>query len=89
MPAHSRLASGRVGKSPKKAQKKRTKAVIEVNQVTSQNTKHALPMEAGAGMCAVKAAAHTHGLCGTWSYVSFDMLRTDLVTIQGDPGSSG
>ena len=63
--------------------------MIEVNQVTNQNTKHALLMEAGAGVCAVNAVAHTYGLCGAWSYVSFDMLRTDLVTIQGDPGSSG
>ena len=60
-----------------------------MNQVTDHNAKHALLMEAGAGLCAVNTAAHANSPCGTWSYVSFDMLRTDLVTIQGDPGSSG
>jgi len=60
-----------------------------MNRVTNHSTKHALLMEAGAGLCAVNAAAHANGPCGSWSYVSFDMLRTDLVTIQGDPGSSG
>ena len=61
----------------------------EMNQVTNHNAKHALLMEAGAGLCAVNAAAHVNSPCGTWSYVSFDMLRTQLVTIQGDPGSGG
>jgi hypothetical protein len=61
-----------------------------MNQVTNHNAKHALLMEAGAGLCAVNA--HANSPCVTWSYVSFDMLRTDLVTmlhIYGDPGSGG
>jgi hypothetical protein len=64
-----------------------------MNTAKNQNTKHALLMEAGADVRAVNAQVpaqlHANGPCGTWSYVSFDMLRTDLVTIQGDPGSSG
>ncbi len=60
-----------------------------MNQASNHIAKHALLMEAGAGLCAANAVAHANGPCGTWSYVSFDMLRTDLVTIQGDPGSSG
>ena len=60
-----------------------------MSQSGNHNAKHALLMEAGAGLCAVNAVAHADCPCGTWSYVSFDMLRTDLVTIQGDPGSSG
>ena len=64
----------------------------EMNQVTNHNAKHALLMEAGAGLCAVNTVVHANGPCGTWSYVSFDMLRTELVTmlnIYGDPGSGG
>ncbi len=60
-----------------------------MNQADNHNAKHALRIEAGAGVCAVFAVAHANCPSGTWSYVSFDMLRTDLVTIQGDPGSSG
>jgi len=60
-----------------------------MNQATNHNAKHALLMEAGAGLCAVNAVVHANCLSGAWSYVCFDMLRTDLVTIQGDPGSSG
>ena len=60
-----------------------------MNQATNHNAKHALLMEAGAGLCAVNTAAHANSPCGTWSYVSFDMMRTQLVTIQGDPGSGG
>ena len=59
-----------------------------MNQISNHNTKHALHREAGAGVRAVNTA-HVTWPCGSWSYVSFDMLRTDLVTIQGDPGSSG
>ena len=60
-----------------------------MNQAENHSTKRALLAEAGAGLCAASAVVHANGPCGTWSYVSFDMLRTDLVTIQGDPGSSG
>ena len=60
-----------------------------MNQVSDHNAKHALLMEAGAPLSAAIAVAHANGPYGTWSYVSFDMLRADLVTIQGDPGSSG
>ena len=59
-----------------------------MNQISNHNAKHALHSEAGAGMRAVNAA-HADYPCGAWSCVSFGMLRTDLVTIQGDPGSSG
>ena len=60
-----------------------------MNQATNQNAKHTLLTEAGAGVRAVSAVVHADYPAGTWSCVSFDMLRTDLVTIQGDPGSSG
>jgi len=60
-----------------------------MNQVTKHIVKHVLYIEAGSVVRAVSAAAHANCPCGTWSHVSFDMLRTDLVTIQGDPGSSG
>ena len=100
MPAHSRPASGEsetaiepIVKSENAASNNKTRrnktANEPVNQASNQIAKHALLMEAGAGPCAANASAHGSGPCGTWSYVSFDMLRTDLVTIQGDPGSSG
>jgi len=60
-----------------------------MNQAANNSTKHALLMEAGAGLCVADVTSHANGPCVTWSYVSFDMLRTDLVTIGGDPGSSG
>ena len=60
-----------------------------MNQASNHIAKHALLMEAGADVCAVYTVAGVIAPCGTWSHMSFDMLRTDLVTIQGDPGSSG
>ncbi len=60
-----------------------------MNPITNHSAKRTLLSEAGAGVRTANAVAYANGPCGTWSHVSFDMLRTDLVTIQGDPGSSG
>ena len=60
-----------------------------MNTAMNYNAKHTLLTEAGAGLRAVAAVVYANCPSGTWSRMSFDMLRTDLVTIQGDPGSSG